>query len=150
VLFGSGYTPSSASVSALAEAKGITMEFLRIPIRDARAPDRPTMKRILDLLDESLHARVPAVPALLGRAWPDRIPAIARSEALRSAAAASPDRLPPRQSLPARPSKSRWRFADLDGRVHEGDDLNVDMAKDLGVCPPRTLYPAGARLEFIA
>jgi GNAT superfamily N-acetyltransferase len=36
------------------------------------------------------------------------------------------------RDLQARPYKSRWRFADSDGRVHEGDDWNLDMAKDLG------------------
>jgi GNAT superfamily N-acetyltransferase len=34
--------------------------------------------------------------------------------------------------LQAEPHRSRWKFMDSDGTIHQGDEWSVDMVKDLG------------------
>ncbi|MFH1708194.1 MAG: GNAT family N-acetyltransferase [Planctomycetota bacterium] len=37
--------------------------------------------------------------------------------------------------LQTEPHRSRWKFTDSDGTVHQGDEWSVDMVKDLGARP---------------
>lgn len=56
---GRAFEPYMPLFHALAAERGITVECLRLPIRDASVPTPSVMRQILDTLDESLSNRIP-------------------------------------------------------------------------------------------
>ena len=53
------FIPYAAQLTDAAAARGIAVECLRFPIRDAWVPNHADMKRILDTIDESVQADIP-------------------------------------------------------------------------------------------
>ena len=53
------FEPYELRLQELAAAAGISIECLRFPIRDASAPTRPTMRQILDAIDDSVQRTIP-------------------------------------------------------------------------------------------
>jgi predicted protein tyrosine phosphatase len=55
---GTPFEPYVSRLSQLAAERGLAVECLALPIRDARAPSREGMRQILDLLDDSLARKI--------------------------------------------------------------------------------------------
>ena len=53
------FAPYAPHLTAMAAERGVTVEFLRIGVRDASCPTPETMNRILDALDAAVTENVP-------------------------------------------------------------------------------------------
>ena len=56
---GRPFEPYESRLRDFAVERGMAIECIRLPIKDASAPTRPTMKRILDTIDASVEKQIP-------------------------------------------------------------------------------------------
>lgn len=56
---GRPFEPYEPHLQSLAGERGVVVECIRLPIRDASAPTGPTMKRILDTIDATVQQQIP-------------------------------------------------------------------------------------------
>lgn len=52
------FEPYAGRLQQLASERGLSVNCLSMPIKDAAAPDRPAMKKILDSIDHALDAKI--------------------------------------------------------------------------------------------